>query len=283
MPKSLAYVINLDDSWGIDADPSRPGDFAGRGGSAIATGCAMKHGETQYSVVVLVRPLNAYIPDKGCDPLLLNTSNANKRKALTLLVEEECHKTTIEQYALELQTTLAYFDLLYTKRKANGKSPLCPRLWHHSNVAGVTEGVDSVVGEGNRSNKQLFEATVFGVEVWERYDGSLKDFINHHDDGTNKTRNAFKADIFIPTILPMLEKICLELRAYNCWHGDLHFGNVAVRLDANDKSKIRELVFIDLSAIRKVTNVKKLPQDHAFHENCSPKSLVAKLGFTWRR
>lgn len=282
MPKSVAYVLYLNDAWGINADHTTPAAFAGRGASAIAMGCEMTHGGVQYRVVVLVRPLDAYLADEDCNPLWLNPINANNKRAARFDIDGYCNKLEAKDYADEMQTILQHYDVMYTQRLAAGKKPLCPKLWHHQDdTPGVTTGYASVIGKGDLDKKPLFETNVFGVQVWERYDCSLSDYVVKYAGKTKLEHEAFKTRTFIPDVLPILRELCLELRKLNLRHADLHFGNVAARLDPADESKIVELVFIDISSVRTQLKVKGRKRVNSFQGQCDDQALIDELDFTW--
>jgi hypothetical protein len=178
----------------------------------------MSHGDDHYSVIVLVRPLDAFtcIPDEDCNPLFLNPINANKRKAAQFSVQGDCGRLAANEYYDELKLTLEYYDVLYTKRVDAGETPLCPRMWHHeTNMHGVTTGLGSIIGRGGADKKELFKSILFGVEVWESFGMSLLDFIKQSGGTDNASHDEFKRTVFMPMILPMLEGICEELHKLN--------------------------------------------------------------------
>jgi len=151
---------------------------------------SISQAKQQHTVTVLVRPLNVYIPDKDCDPEKHHPKNTAKRTAGMYEDNDYCHRLSDNEYRQQLESTLRNYKILYTDRQSVAKKPFCPKLWYHDELAGKTNGLDDA------EEKQSFNATLFGVEVWESFDMTLLDFMKQHIGADKESQAYYDLSLF---------------------------------------------------------------------------------------
>lgn len=181
---------------------------AGRGQSAFAH--KLFNVKSGGVVVVLARPLDSYVPTVDCV-----TTDAPR------VWTGDCMQLKVAEYRRELR----HIRMAYAVLEPLGATP---KLYHHEILPGTTENYGD----------ERFNTTAFGVQVWEAWDMSLQNYILKY----KVTRAEFEAKI----LLHLLRK-CNQIGEYGMVHGDLHYGNVVVKV-ADDE--VVDIAFIDLAAMR---------------------------------
>ena len=202
------YVVSLPEDWNLQTKELFIGP---RGSNALSVRTTMRKDGNDVPVVVLVRPLDALIP------------NADDCVGARRNTWKDCLKLSEEKYRQELSDTEA---VLITLRKES----VTAQLYEADVLDGKTEGAPDA----------RFAATRFGVEAWEAFSMSLAQYVEEFNIGKEQA---------LDELVPMIMRLCavLELQPHKLFHRDLHFGNVVVNLDAT--GKIVDMRLIDLSSV----------------------------------
>ena len=151
----MLYKIKLPSKWELDG--SELSIAAGRGMSAFAH--KLYKVRSGPGFVVLVRPLDSFVPDKDC---------------VTTNETSDCMGLTTAEYESQLEQIQTAYAVL----KPLGATPT---LYYNLILPGTTENyVDD-----------RFYADEFGVQVWEAWHMSLQDYVLNY----NVTTARFRANI----------------------------------------------------------------------------------------
>ena len=233
----IKYTINLPEDWGIT--PSYPLRVVGRGRYATAVEATRRSGQNEEKVVVLVRPLDTYLPSEDCQATLYLTG---KWKPRIENWKEDCWKLSTADFTSENTSTQ-----MVIKRLSEAKLKLLPTLYHHGIVSGSTENCPKELNN--------FNAKTFGVQVWEQ----MTTTVGEHIRRTNMSSEEFKE-----VILPKIETACKQLATVQMHHYDLHFDNMAFNID--NEGQISNFVFLDPIEIQVLEDDARYDHWHHFND-----------------
>lgn len=209
----IKYFINLPNEWGIGPLPASL-RVVGRGNHAFAVEATLKSGS---KVVVLVRPLEASVPDEhDCQATSWILGPRKQRNNDWMY---DCYNLETKEHRKNTRNIL---KLVTKLTEMNLK--LLPRLYHHGIVSGST--IDFP--------RKKFKAVRFGVEVWEQ----MTTTVANHIKVTDMTR-----EYFISSILPYIQNACQQLDHLGMRHTEPHLDNMALQI--GDDGTISNFVFLD--------------------------------------
>jgi len=204
--------------------------FVGRGNNAFAYEV---EATPQQQFILLVRPLDAYIPmdheKDTADECSLKPEIAKKTWARS---NGGCMVLTREQYEREL----AYIHDVQKLAQGVRVGPFSKKPFAELYYSKVLPGSTKITSSDLSIDYSPFEACTFGVELWEKLDMTLHAFIVLH---------GITRDTFRDTIYPLVEKAMAAMAEVGVFHSDLTFHNIMVNVDPDRTDVITRVALID--------------------------------------
>lgn len=257
--EGIKYTIELPEEWDIRL-PRSPLQVVGRG--SLATAVEATRRSSGDKVVVLVRPLDAHLPQKDDCPATRWSKDADRTEDTRWM--EDCSVLSKKAYIEEMDGILR---LMKTLGDA-GLAALLPALHDHGIVNGETTGIP---GPPDDPWTQ-FEASEFGVQVWQQMTTTIADYIRKSRE-QGKSRKEVRAH-FVAVLRPKIEAACAKLAELGLHHYDLHLDNVAVDIDAD--GNMSDVVFLDPASIQA-----PWPPGRSYGQ-CQGQDLVNRFDEAWR-
>jgi len=253
--EGIKYTIELPEEWDIRL-PRSPLQVVGRG--SLATAVEAIRRSSGDKVVVLVRPLDAHLPQEDDCPATRWSKDADRTEDTRWM--EDC-------LVLSKKTYIREMDGILRLMKTLGPAKLLPTLYDNGIVNGETTGTP---GPPDDPWTQ-FEASEFGVQVWQQMTTTIAGYIRK-DREQGKSYEAVRRH-FTAVLLPKIEAACAKLAKLGLHHYDLHLDNVAVDIDAD--GNMSDVVFLDPASIQ-------APWPWRSYRQCQGQDLVHRFDEAWQ-
>lgn len=253
--EGIKYTIELPEEWQIRL-PQLPLQVVGRGSLATAVEAIRKPSD---KVVVLVRPLDAHLPQEDDCPATRWSKDADRTEDTGWM--EDCSVLSKKAYIEEMDGILHLMKTL-------GPAKLLPTLYDHGIVNGETTGIP---GPPDAPWTQ-FAASKFGVQVWQQMTTTIAGYIRKSRE-QGKSYEEVRAH-FVAVLRPKIETACAKLAKLRLHHYDLHLDNVAVDIDAD--GNMSDVVFLDPASIQA-----PWPPWRSYGQ-CQGQELVNRFDEAWR-
>jgi hypothetical protein len=219
----VVYEIEIPPEWGLDRSAVNGRlRVTGRGSNAFSVRAHSR--ERGFDVVVLVRPLDALIPNDDCES---HTEEG----------WPNCVRLSTSEYKSEVANTETAVEQL----QGDG---IVPELLHHDILRGRTLNA--------LPDAHPFYTESFGVEVWEAFEFTVEEYVNEFE---------VDADTFSERVFPHIKKIYDTLRVAGLHHFDLHLQNLMVNV-VHETPEIAQMVVIDLGSVRRKRQAAPTDDDH---------------------
>lgn len=255
--EGIQYTIELPEEWDIRL-PRSPLQVVGRG--SLATAVEAIRRTSGDKVVVLVRPLDAHLPQEDDCPATRWSKDPDRTKDIRWM--EDCLVLSKKAYLREMDGILRLMKTL-------GPAKLLPTLYDNGIVSGETSGIP---GPSDDPWTQ-FGASEFGVQVWQQMTTTIAGYIRKSRE-QGESKQAVRAH-FVTVLRPKIEAACAKLAELGLHHYDLHLDNVAVDIDAD--GNMSDVVFLDPASIQAP------PWPRRPYRQCQGQDLVHRFDEAWQR